>query len=49
MRTTTWRKSSRSGGGPGGQCVEVRLYEGTTMQVRDTKLANSPILDVVVF
>lgn len=43
MLTSTWRKSTFSGGG--GSCVEVRLHQ-SAMQVRDTKLKKSPILDV---
>lgn len=42
MLTNEWKKSSRSGN-EGGQCVEVRLH-GETVQVRDTKLVDSPIL-----
>jgi Domain of unknown function (DUF397) len=43
-RTSTWRKSTRSSANQTA-CVEVRLFEGD-MQVRDTKLDDSPILDV---
>lgn len=45
MLTNEWRTSSRSNSQPNGDCVEVRLHDGT-VQVRDTKLgADSPILD----
>ncbi|ADD44547.1 DUF397 domain-containing protein [Stackebrandtia nassauensis] len=44
--TGPWRKSSRSGGGTGSQCVETRHNLGE-FQVRDSKLGDaSPILDI---
>lgn len=39
---TEWKKSSRSGTN-GGQCVEVRRYDGVT-QVRDSKDPDGPVL-----
>lgn len=45
MLTSPWRKATKSSQSSGA-CVEVRLYETATMQVRDTKLQHSPILDV---
>lgn len=44
MLTSTWRKATYTSGA--GNCVEVRLFESKTMQVRDTKLTDSPVLDV---
>lgn len=38
-----WRKSSRSGSGAGGECVEVAfVYEGTAM--RDSKNSGGGVL-----
>ncbi|MCX4780250.1 DUF397 domain-containing protein [Streptomyces sp. NBC_01264] len=39
-----WRKSSYSGD-EGGQCVEVATCPGT-VHVRDSKLADGPVLDL---
>ena|GEM_PF-2090599 len=43
---TSWRKSTRSSSN-GGQCVEVRAFDGAQVAVRDSKLiarADFPIL-----
>lgn len=44
MRTTKWRKSSRSGNGDAGSnCVEARAA-GARFEVRDSKLSeDSPV------
>jgi hypothetical protein len=42
MSTTPWKKSSKSGGN-GGECVEVRRYNGA-VQVRDSKDPDGPVL-----
>ncbi|MFC4336054.1 DUF397 domain-containing protein [Salininema proteolyticum] len=44
MLTRQWKKSSRSGNT--GNCVEVRLSEqpNADVEVKDSKLADSPIL-----
>jgi hypothetical protein len=40
-----WRKSSRSNGSGGNNCVEVAFLDGGTTLVRDSKAGdNSPIL-----
>lgn len=38
-----WRKSSRTGGGNGGNCVEV-AFAGTAVGVRDSKSPDSGVL-----
>lgn len=46
MTNGPWRKSSRSGGGSGSNCVEARLAGGAP-QLSDSKLAGDrPILEV---
>lgn len=46
MRTTSWRKSTRSTNSGDQNCVELRLVEGG-FQVRDSKLGDeSPIFDL---
>lgn len=43
---SSWRRSSRSGGGTSDNCVEVRL-DGRTPQVSDSQFVGSrPIVDV---
>jgi hypothetical protein len=39
----TWRKSSRSGGGAGGNCVEI-AFAGAVVAVRDSKDVSGPAL-----
>lgn len=34
---TPWRKSSRSGGGGGAQCVEARCTSAEAREIRDSK------------
>lgn len=47
MLTDSWKKSSRSNDGGADNCVEARLDESGTVQVRDTKLgAESPIFSL---
>ena len=41
--TADWRKSSRSGGGNGGSCVEVACL-GAVVGVRDSKDRRGPVL-----
>lgn len=46
MKTTGWRKSSRSNSSGNNNCVEMRLADGV-LQVRDSKMGDdSPILDL---
>lgn len=46
MKTTSWRKSSRSNSTGDNNCVEARVSEGS-FQVRDSKMGNdSPIFDL---
>lgn len=46
MKTTSWRKSSRSNSTGDNNCVEARVSEGA-FQVRDSKMGNdSPIFDL---
>lgn len=40
---TPWKKSTKSGGN-GGQCVEVRRFDGR-IQVRDSKDREGPVLN----
>jgi hypothetical protein len=49
MRTTKWRKSSRSGNGQAGSnCVEARAA-GAGFEVRDSKLSeDSPVFGLAV-
>lgn len=42
VTNTPWRKSTKSGGN-GGQCVEVRHFDGN-IQVRDSKDPAGPVL-----
>ncbi|MFC4337148.1 DUF397 domain-containing protein [Salininema proteolyticum] len=42
MLSREWKKSSRST--QGGNCVEVRLGDRGGVEVKDSKLADSPIL-----
>lgn len=46
MKTTSWRKSSRSTGDNNSNCVEARADEAG-FQVRDSKLGEeSPVFDL---
>jgi len=46
MKTTSWRKSSKSANSGDQNCVEARRAE-TTFQVRDSKLGDgSPIFSI---
>lgn len=48
MKTTSWRKSSRSNSTGDQNCVELRLVEGR-FQVRDSKLGDdSPVFDLTL-
>ena len=40
-----WRKSSRSGGGSGGNCVEIAL-NGSKARVRDSKNRTESVIAV---
>jgi hypothetical protein len=45
MKTTSWRKASRSSGNNNSDCVELRR-DGENFQVRDSKLdGESPIFE----
>ncbi|WP_327142332.1 DUF397 domain-containing protein [Nocardia sp. NBC_01327] len=43
-RRTTWRKSSFSGDGGGGNCVEVK-FSGCSVLIRDSKYLRDPAND----
>lgn len=43
LSRATWRKSSRSGGGGNGNCVEV-AFVGPAIGVRDSKSPDSGVL-----
>lgn len=43
LSNATWRKSSRSNGNGGSNCVEVALLD-TAVAVRDSKNTNGPAL-----
>lgn len=44
MQLNVWKKSNRSNGNGGNNCVEV-MDTGTGVRVRDSKDADGPILD----
>ena len=46
LSNATWRKSSRSGGANGGQCVEVACNLPGIVAVRDSKDPDGPALVV---